>query len=166
MRWNHWLRVKVVWPLEDLVWFYYMCSMRSHIHAWNMAQWFLDGREIWFNLVYGRVVHGSPIPSWLMKSSIRTLFLIGILWVNILVDMWYLWLLYPCYFCWLYAHYEHVLWQQWCMALIMFWFLNELSNILLYILIFKNYIYIILIDVSCRIHIRIPYPYPYSCFLG
>ena len=45
MRWNHWLRVDVVWPLEALVWFGLICFMKSHIHAWNMAWgWFAEKR--------------------------------------------------------------------------------------------------------------------------
>jgi len=31
------VRVEVVWPLEDMVGFVLVYSMRSHIHAWNMV---------------------------------------------------------------------------------------------------------------------------------
>ena len=38
MRWNHWLRVEVVWPLEALGSFCLIFFIRSHIYAWNMAR--------------------------------------------------------------------------------------------------------------------------------
>jgi len=66
----------VVFPLEALVWFCWMCSMRSHIHAWNMAQGCLDERKIWFNLVYGRVVRGSSRPGCILHMLIRASFLL------------------------------------------------------------------------------------------
>ena len=49
------------------------CSMKSHIHDWNMAWGWLAKREIWFNHVYGQVVRGSPklgqIFLWLIKDK-------------------------------------------------------------------------------------------------
>ena len=58
--------------------------------------------------IYGRVVHGSPKPSWILHPLIRVHFL-GIVCANVLVHMWNLWLLYPYYLCWLYVGYEYVL---------------------------------------------------------
>ena len=76
MRWNHWLRVEVVWPLEAPAWFCLICSMRSRIHAWNMRWGWLAEREFWFNPIYGRVVCGSPRSSWILNMLIRASFLL------------------------------------------------------------------------------------------
>lgn len=62
--WDHDLvRVEVVWPMDSL--FFIGLSMRSHIHAWNMARGWLHERNIWSIHAYVEGVRGSPKPSWL-----------------------------------------------------------------------------------------------------
>jgi len=96
----------------------------SHIHAWNMARGWFGWHKDLVQLIYGQVVRGSPKPSWILHSLIRVYFL-HIIWANLLVHMWHLWLMYPYYFCCLYFGYKYVWWQWWFMDLIMFWFVNE-----------------------------------------
>ena len=63
-----------------------MCSMRSQIHAWNMAEGEWLKRDL-AQPFYGKVEHGSPIPSWILNSLIRGS-LLGILCINVLDYMW------------------------------------------------------------------------------
>ena len=78
------------------------CSMRSHIHAWNMAWGWLAEREIWFSHVYGWVVHGSPEPSqiclWLIKAKF------SYFWTCLYVDLM---VVISMIFVWFYVGYKH-----------------------------------------------------------
>ena len=56
------MRVEVVWPLEALVWFWLVHTMRSHIHTWkwhggdwmkerfgsskSMARWYMEVTDL------------------------------------------------------------------------------------------------------------------------
>jgi len=62
MRWSQCLMGWCECPLEALYEFWLMCSMRSHIHAWNMAQgWMTEGR-------FGSII---PRSSGMWKSHPR-----------------------------------------------------------------------------------------------
>ena len=54
-----------------LVVFWIGLSMRSNIHAWNMARGWLVERNIWFSHVYSRVVRGSPKPGQICLCLIK-----------------------------------------------------------------------------------------------
>ena len=100
-------------------------SMRSHIHAWNMAWGLLVEIKIWFNPIYGQVVRGSSRLGCILHLLIISLFLSCIMCK------------FPCYYviimvdilsllnCWLYVGNKHGLWQTWIMVLIIFWLVNE-----------------------------------------
>ena len=72
---------------------------------WHEGDWLK--RDL-AQLIYGWVEHDSPILGWILNSSTRVPSH-GILLANVLVHMWYLWMLYPHYFFCLYASYEYVL---------------------------------------------------------
>jgi len=98
---------------------------KYHIHAWNMEQGWLAERKIWFNLIYGRVVCGSPWPSWTFNMLVISIFLLYIVckcacYCVILMDV------LSFLFYWLYAGYKNGLWQTWVMDLIMFCLVNEI----------------------------------------
>ena len=92
-RGNHWLRFEVVWPLEDLVWFYLLYSMRSHIHSWNMERGWLDEEK--FGSAMSMVGWFMEVP-WLVGLCIinMTLFLLFISRVL----YWFICGLYGCCF--------------------------------------------------------------------
>ena len=131
MTWNHWLRIEVVWPLETLIWFCFSYSMRSHIHAWNMAWGCLTEWKIWFSPVYGRVVHVSPWLGCCFHMLIRGIFY-GDLWSYVFIKMVTLWLsfhdlnvVYCWFICWLIAGNMLVIWCILAMVVDIVWFFDE-----------------------------------------
>ena len=110
VRWNHCLMSWGGWPLEGLDEFWLMCSMRSHIHALNMARvWMVEER------------FGSTIlrTSGTWKSHPEFVFCIINERLFLFVSLWEFWWiicgLYDCtfmsIFCYYYVGYVCVLWQ-------------------------------------------------------
>jgi len=71
---------------------------------WHEGDWLK--RDL-VQLIYGQVLRGNPEPVWPLHSSIRDHFILGILWVNIIIYMWIIWLLYARCFYWLYVGHEY-----------------------------------------------------------
>ena len=98
---------------------------KSHIHAWNMIRWWLSKRKIWFNPIYGWVLHGSPWLGWLVHMLIKALFPLYFMSIYILLIMWLWWLLYHFYYFGYMLVISMVLWQTLVMDLSMFWLVNK-----------------------------------------
>ena len=83
------MRAEVIQPQDSLGCYWIGCSMRSHIHYWNMVQGWLVEREILFIHFYGWVVCGSILPSWihlwLIKSKLSYFW--NCLYVDLMVVM-------------------------------------------------------------------------------
>ena len=86
-------------------------------------------RKIWFNPIYGWVVHGSPWIGWYFHMLIRDIILSQFMYIlsdyvgDIMVEL-------PWFLCWLFVRYMLVMWCILLMALDMFWwmykwFMNE-----------------------------------------
>ena len=103
-----------------LVFYGLVYPMRSHIHAWNMERGWLAERNIWFNSIYGRVVHGIPCLGWLFHKLIRAIFILLFMNtcigydVDIVTD-------FPWLLCLLFFGYMLVIWCNQFMTLDMFW---------------------------------------------
>ena len=103
LRWNHCLMGWGGCPLEALDGFWLMCSMWSHIHAWNMAWgWMVEesfGSAIW-------VEHGSSISDWFIafinEKFIPLIFMFKCndVYVDFMVDMF---MIFLSLLCWLYV---------------------------------------------------------------
>jgi len=127
-----WLRVEVVWPLEALVGYVLVYSLRSHIHAWNMAHGWLVEREIWFNPIYGRVLRGSLWLGWYFHLLIRDILLQWFMYNcsgyirDIMVE-------FPWFMCWLCYGYILIIWCVRSMDIVMNylvvdWLMNVWTN--------------------------------------
>ena len=118
MRWNHWLRVEVVFPLKAIVWFGLVYFMRSHIHAWNMAWGWLVEIEIWLSPIYGWVVCGSPWLGLYFHMLIRAILPLWFIYIcsdyvgDVMVE-------FPWFICWLFFGHMLFIWFVYSMTLVM-----------------------------------------------
>ena len=87
MRWNQCLMGWGEWPLEALDEFWLMCSMRCHIHAWNMAWGDWLKRDL-AQSIYGWVEHGSSISSWFISFINEKKIFPWFSYANVLMYIW------------------------------------------------------------------------------
>ena len=111
MRWNHYLMGWGWWPLEALDGFWLMFSMRSHIHAWNIAQGQItEERFSWATLWSGGM--------WKSHLGFRFCIINGRLFLLVFYEHFYglyvVWVYIHEYFYFYYFGYICVLWRQLC----------------------------------------------------